>query len=94
VSAATPSIPKLEAPGRVTFSRVLLSEWTKFRSVRSTKWSLGIAILLTIAIPLIVGAAVYLWQKQAAAYREGNFDPTAEDVPPQPETAPADQGTI
>ena len=53
VSAVTPSLPKLETPGRVTFPRVLLSEWTKFRSVRSTKWSLGIAILLTIGIPMI-----------------------------------------
>jgi ABC-type transport system involved in multi-copper enzyme maturation permease subunit len=57
VSAVTPTIPKLDAPGKVTFPRVLLAEWTKFRSVRSTKWSLGIAILLTIAIPLIGAAA-------------------------------------
>ena len=49
----TPSVPKLEAPGRVTFPGVLLSEWTKFRTVRSTAWSLGIGILLTTAIPLI-----------------------------------------
>jgi len=57
VSAVTPSVPKLEAPGRVTFARVLASEWTKFRSVRSTVWSAAIAILLTLGIPLI-GAAV------------------------------------
>lgn len=53
MSAATPSIPKLEALGRVTFPRVMLAEWTKFRTVRSTKWSLGIAILLAIVIPAI-----------------------------------------
>lgn len=57
MSAATPGIPKLDAPGKVTFPRVLLSEWTKFRSVRSTKWSLGIALFLTIAIP-VFGAFV------------------------------------
>jgi ABC-type transport system involved in multi-copper enzyme maturation permease subunit len=63
VSAVTPSVPKLEAPGKVTFSHVLLSEWTKFRSVRSTKWSLGIALFLTIAIP-VLGAFVtrHNWQ--------------------------------
>ena len=57
MSAATPSVPKLEAPGKVTFPRVLLAEWTKFRSVRSTKWCLGIALLLTIVIPVIAASA-------------------------------------
>jgi cytochrome b-561 len=55
---------------------------------------LGLSILatwvLTIAIPLIVGAAVYLWQKQAANYRTEDFDPTAEETPARPETSPAD----
>jgi ABC-type transport system involved in multi-copper enzyme maturation permease subunit len=57
VSAVTPTVPKLEKPGRVTFPRVLASEWTKFRSVRSTAWSLGIGILLTIGIPTIAAFA-------------------------------------
>jgi hypothetical protein len=57
VSAATPTVPKLETPGRVTFPRVLLSEWTKFRSVRSTAWTLGVGILLTIGIPVIAAFA-------------------------------------
>jgi ABC-2 type transport system permease protein len=50
VSAVSPT---LERVGRVTFPRVLVSEWTKFRSVRSTAWSLGAGILLTIAFPVI-----------------------------------------
>ena len=33
---------------RVTQLRVIHSEWTKFRSIRSTVWSLGTAILLAI----------------------------------------------
>jgi len=37
----------------VAFHRVLLSEWTKLRSVRSTKWSLVAGFLLTIAFPII-----------------------------------------
>jgi ABC-2 type transport system permease protein len=53
VSAVTPTVPKLETPGRVTFPRVLVSEWTKFRSVRSTKWCLGIGTFLVVAFPLI-----------------------------------------
>jgi ABC-2 type transport system permease protein len=50
-------LPRLEATGRVGFPRVLLSEWTKLRSVRSTKWSLGVGFLLTIAFPVIFAFA-------------------------------------
>lgn len=53
-SIATPlRIPRLESSGRVAFQHVVLSEWTKLRSVRSTAWSLAIGILLTIAFPII-----------------------------------------
>jgi ABC-2 type transport system permease protein len=55
VSAVTPTVrlPRLDAAGRLAFHRVLLSEWTKLRSVRSTKWSLFAAFLLTIAFPVL-----------------------------------------
>ena len=55
MSAVTPTVrlPRLETAGRVAFPRVLLSEWTKLRSVRSTKWSLAVGFLLTIAFPVI-----------------------------------------
>lgn len=46
-------LPRLDETGRVAFRRVLLSEWTKLRSVRSTKWSLVAGFLLTIAFPII-----------------------------------------
>lgn len=46
-------VPRLDVKGRVAFHRVLLSEWTKLRSVRSTKWSLFAGFLLTIAFPVI-----------------------------------------
>ena len=39
--------------GRVTQARVALSEWTKLRSVRSTRWSLLVATLMTIGFPVI-----------------------------------------
>lgn len=54
MSAVTPRIPKLQTPGQVTFPHVLRSEWTKFRSVRSTKWCVGITLLLSIVIPILV----------------------------------------
>lgn len=48
------SFPHLEHTGRVTQLRVALSEWTKIRSVRSTMWTLGVAVLLTIGVPSLV----------------------------------------
>jgi ABC-2 type transport system permease protein len=45
-------------PGRVTQARVALSEWTKLRSVRSTRWSFLSAVLFTIGIAAIACAVV------------------------------------
>jgi ABC-type transport system involved in multi-copper enzyme maturation permease subunit len=50
-SGAVGSLPRLAHTGRVTQARVVLSELTKLRSVRSTRWSLGVAVLLTIGLP-------------------------------------------
>lgn len=47
------TLPSLGHTGRVTQLRVALSEWTKFQSLRSTRWSLFIGLLLTIAFPLL-----------------------------------------
>jgi ABC-2 type transport system permease protein len=51
------AIPRIERGGRVTQARVILSEWTKLRSVRSTRWSLLAAFVLTVGLP-IVGSIV------------------------------------
>jgi ABC-2 type transport system permease protein len=58
VSSATASVtvPRLIERGRVTQVRVALSEWTKFVTLRSTKWSLGVGILLTVAFPILFAA--------------------------------------
>ena len=47
------ALPRLERTGRVTQLRVLRSEWTKLVSVRSTRWSLLSAVILTIGLPLL-----------------------------------------
>jgi ABC-2 type transport system permease protein len=49
-------LPRAEHTGRVTQARVALSEWTKLRSLRSTRWSLVVAVLLTIALPVLFSA--------------------------------------
>ena len=46
----------LHGRGRVTQTRVILSEWTKLHSLRSTRWSLLAAIVLTIGLPAIFAA--------------------------------------
>jgi ABC-2 type transport system permease protein len=55
MTSLTPAahLPQLERFGRVAFHRVIVSEWTKLRSVRSTGWSLAVGLLLTIAFPVI-----------------------------------------
>ena len=56
MSAATPAVPPLGYTGRVTQARVILSEWTKLHSLRSTRWSLLAAVVLTIGLPAIFAA--------------------------------------
>ena len=50
-------LPRAPHTGRVTQARVVLSEWTKLHSLRSTRWSLFAGILLTILFPVIFAAA-------------------------------------
>jgi ABC-2 type transport system permease protein len=58
VSSTTPqiSIPRYSGTGRVTQARVVLSEWTKLHSLRSTRWSLLVATVLTIGLPMVFAA--------------------------------------
>jgi hypothetical protein len=60
VSAIQPAaaLPRLARSGRVTQARVALAEWTKLRSVRSTRWSLFVAVLLTIGFPVLASFVV------------------------------------
>jgi ABC-2 type transport system permease protein len=53
VSAPAASIRPRTNVGRVTQTRVAVSEWTKLRSLRSTRWSLFVTLLLTIGIGLL-----------------------------------------
>src|SRR5579859_4066656 len=41
------------ASGRAGFVGALRSEWTKIRSVRSTMWTLGSAVIVTIGISVL-----------------------------------------
>jgi ABC-2 type transport system permease protein len=69
---AARGVPAWTNQMKVTQWRVFASEWTKFRSLRSTLWTLGVALLLTIALPM-VGAIVTdtHWAHMSASDRAG-----------------------
>jgi hypothetical protein len=56
--AETVSIPRLDYRGKVTQLRVALSEWTKLHSLRSTRWSLAVAVIFTIGLPILFATVV------------------------------------
>jgi len=61
--------------GRVTARGVVLSEWTKLRSVRSTRWSLLVATLLTVGFPILASSIISShWGSRSPADR-AHFNP-------------------
>jgi ABC-type transport system involved in multi-copper enzyme maturation permease subunit len=56
VTATIAALPRLSHTGRVTLPRLIHSEWTKIRSVRSTVWSLLVAVVFTIGLSALVPA--------------------------------------
>ncbi|HLX51636.1 MAG TPA: hypothetical protein VKS82_25190 [Streptosporangiaceae bacterium] len=72
MTAATPPVQMtpLPPPGHQGFGRLLQSEWTKLRSVRSTIWSLVLLVILTLGLTgLIAGITEAQWHKIGAASR-------------------------
>jgi hypothetical protein len=57
-AAGASALPRLERVGRLTQARVARSEWTKLRSLRSTRWSLLVATVLTIGLPLLFATII------------------------------------
>jgi ABC-2 type transport system permease protein len=73
MSVAT--LPRSTFTGRVTQARVILSEWTKLRSVRSTRWSLLAATVLTIGFPILASTVISThWGSRSPADR-AHFNP-------------------
>ena len=58
MTGAAAALPRLERKGRVTQLRVALSEWTKLRSLRSTRWSLLVGTVLTIGLPILFATII------------------------------------
>ena len=53
---ASPRRPHRLGRLKVTQARVVVSEWTKLRSLRSTLWSLLVAVVFTIGLPALFAA--------------------------------------
>lgn len=74
-TVATPTVPGLPHTGKVTQARVIVSEWTKLRSLRSTRYSLAAALLLTIGIAaLACGVVAHHWPQMSLHDRQ-DFHP-------------------
>ncbi|MEV4431466.1 ABC transporter permease [Streptomyces sp. NPDC049555] len=56
--------------------RVLRSEWTKIKSVRSTVWTLGVAIVVTVALSLLISALTNRNFEDMPVRDKIRFDPT------------------
>jgi len=61
---------------RVNLSRVLLSEWTKFRSLRSTAWTLLATVVLTVGLGAAISAGTAARWAHAGPAERLRFDPT------------------
>jgi hypothetical protein len=72
---STVAVPSSSFRGRVTQARVIRSEWTKLRSVRSTRWSLLVATVLTIGFPILASTVISShWGSRSPAER-AHFNP-------------------
>ncbi len=82
MTSAAPARPAPVSPPparRAGFGHLLLSEWTKIRSVRSTLWSLILLVVLTLGITVLITAITSAqWNKIGAASRaQIRLDPTS-----------------
>ncbi len=65
---------------KVTQGRVLRSEWTKFRSLRSTIWTLLTAVVLTIGISAIISAVDASRYKGMSPADKATFNPVGTSL--------------
>ncbi|MEV6835743.1 ABC transporter permease subunit [Streptomyces sp. NPDC051133] len=78
MTASAPATAPVADERKAGFSRLMLSEWTKIRSVRSTVWSLAILIVLTLIFTVVfMEMGVANWDKSSASQQaEMRLDPT------------------
>ena len=72
--AAAPDIRVPAVPaGRAGFGHLLLSEWTKLRSVRSTVWTLIAFVVVTVGLTVLISLAINgAWTGPRSASRDAS----------------------
>ncbi|HET7658884.1 MAG TPA: hypothetical protein VFK66_00750 [Oryzihumus sp.] len=72
--------PQASTPKKVTLPRVVLSEWTKLRSLRSTVFSLLVAVVFIVGLSVLVPTVtVNHWPPRDPREALG-FDPTSRSL--------------
>ena len=80
-SSATAIGPRIATTrGRVTQARVFLSEWTKLRSLRSTRYALLVTVVLTIGFGIIASAATASRWSSMSASDKATFNPLSTSL--------------
>jgi ABC-2 type transport system permease protein len=82
-AVATQPVPAHAAGGprlKVTQARVVVSEWTKFRSLRSTMYTLLAAVVLTIGIGAIFSAVTASQYHTLSAADKAAFNPISTSL--------------
>ncbi len=67
--------PTLSRREQVTQGRVIRSEWTKLRTVRSTSWSLLAATVLTVGFPILASAVISSHWGHRSSGERAHFNP-------------------
>jgi ABC-2 type transport system permease protein len=75
MSAAAGTTRVRTHPGRVTQARVARSEWTKLWSLRSTRWSLLLAVVAMTGLGIVFGAVQMAHWSQMSPHDRATFDP-------------------
>jgi ABC-type transport system involved in multi-copper enzyme maturation permease subunit len=76
MTTAAVAVPARAQPGS-SFVDVLRSEWLKFRSVRSTYWTLLVVAALGIGLSALISLAASTHYKNASASDRLKWDPTS-----------------
>jgi ABC-2 type transport system permease protein len=78
MTTTTPALDRRPTPGLPSvFGATLRSEWIKFRSVRSTVWTLLAAAVATVGLGAALCAAYVSRYDQLSLGERARFDPTA-----------------
>jgi ABC-2 type transport system permease protein len=77
---ATPTRPNTTSPKKVTQARVLLSEWTKTRSLRSTIFSMLAAVVFIVGLSILVPSVIVAHWPPDRPGEAAAFDPTTRSL--------------